>query len=293
VNQSGRGIPAVVFDKGALLEGLFEEGKKAGVDYYLERTVIDARKSSEGVEVRTKRGEKFIGTFCIAADGINSLLARKLGMNRERTFITTSGSVSYYIIGVKFDRSEMICMGNSYDYGGLGTVHFCILPSVYHDDEYWLYIRGDERFDYFTKRSPFSKWFHKVEVTHKRCAVISMWSPVREPFRDNVIFVGDSVWFAEAENTGALISGHKAAHAVCGALHGGKPDREGVINYINWWKRNWPETHDYIILTGGNAIGLKLMTTGILFVILFFLIFLLKMSSTISIGSLNKNYPGV
>jgi flavin-dependent dehydrogenase len=244
-NQSGQGTAAVVFDKGALLGGLFEEGKKAGVDYFLERTVIDVRKTSEGVVVKTKNGDKFIGTFCIAADGINSLLARKLGLNRERTFLTTSGSASYYITGVEFDRSEMICMGNCYDQGGLGTVHFCMLPSVYRDDEYWLYIKGQERFDYFTKKSPFSKWFHNVEVIHKRCAVISMWSPAREPFKDNVVFVGDTVWFAEAENTGALISGHKAAHAVCDALHRGKPDREGVMDYINWWKHNWPETHDY------------------------------------------------
>ena len=244
-NQSGRGMAAVVFDKGALLEGLFEEGERAGVEYFLERTVIDARKIPEGVEVRTKNGERFIGTFCIAADGINSLLARKLGVNRERIFLTTSGSVSYYITGVTFERSEMICMGNCYDHGGLGVVHFCMLPSVYRSDEYWLYIRGNERFDYFTTRSPFSKWFRKVEVTHKRCAVISMWSPAKEPFKDNVLFVGDSVWFAEAENTGALLSGHKAANAVCNALHRGKPDQEGVREYSEWWKGNWPETHDY------------------------------------------------
>ena len=244
-NQSGRGRAAVVFDKVALLEGLFEEGRKAGVDYFLERTVVGARKTSEGVEVITKNGDKFMGTFCIAADGISSLLARKLGLNRDRTFITTSSSVSYYITGVKFDRSEVICMGNCYDYGGLGTVHFCMLPSVYRDDEYWLYMRGDEMLDFFIKRSPFSKWFHNVEIIHKRCAVISMWSPAREPFKDNVVFVGDTVWFAEAENSGALISGHKAANAVCKALHMDKPNREGVMDYIDWWKRNWPETHDY------------------------------------------------
>jgi flavin-dependent dehydrogenase len=205
INQSGRGVAAVVFDKGALLEGLFEEGAEAGVEYFLERTVVDAQNTPEGVEVRTNNGERFIGTFCIAADGINSLLARKLSVNRERTFLTTSSSVSYYITGVKFDRSEMICMGNCYDQGGLGTVHFCMLPSVYRDDEYWLYIRGQEKFNFFINRSPFRKWFYDVEITHKRCAVISMWSPAKEPFKENVVFVGDSVWFAEAENTGAVV----------------------------------------------------------------------------------------
>jgi flavin-dependent dehydrogenase len=244
-NQSGSGVAAVVFDKGALLEGLFEEGQQAGVDFFLERNVVDVRKIPEGVEVRTSDGEKFLGTFCIAADGINSLIARRLGLNRERVCLFTSGSISYYITGVQFDRSEMICMGNCYDYGGLGPVHFSMLPSVYRNDEYWLYIGGQEKLDFFSKKSNFSKWFQNVEVTHKRCAVIGAWSPAKEPFKDNVIFVGDSVWFAEAENTGALLSGHKAANAVCQALHVGKANREGVMDYITWWKRNWPETHDY------------------------------------------------
>jgi hypothetical protein len=62
---------------------------------------------------------------------------------------------------------------------------------------------------------------------------------------DNVLFVGDSCWFAEAENTGALLSGHKAANAVCNALHTGQIGREGVMDYITWWQRNWAGTHDY------------------------------------------------
>ena len=245
-NASGRGMAAVVFNKEALLEGLFEEAQTAGVDFYLERNVIDVRKTAAGVEVLTSNGDKITGTFCIAADGINSRLARRLGLNQERVFLFTSASVSYYITGVKFDRSEMICMGNAFDHqGNLGSVHFCMLPSPYRDDEYWLYVNGDERLEFFTKRSTFSKWFNKVEVTHKRCAVINAWGPAREPFKDNVIFVGDSCWFAEAENTGALLSGHKAANAVCKALHTGKADREGVMDYIEWWQKNWAETHDY------------------------------------------------
>jgi flavin-dependent dehydrogenase len=244
-NASAKGTAAVVFDKGALLEGLYEEGQKAGVDYYLERNVTYVSRTSAGVEVKTCEGDKLSGTFCIAADGINSRLARITGLNRDRVFLFTSGSVSYYISGVSFDRSEMICMGNAYDHDGLGPVHFCMLPSVYQEDEYWLYIKGDEKLNYFTKKSRFSKWFTNTEVTHKRCAVISAWGPAKEPFKDNVIFVGDSCWFAEAENTGALLSGHRAANAVCEALHCGQPDRQGVMSYISWWKENWLETHDF------------------------------------------------
>ncbi len=245
-NASGGGSPAVVFDKGALLAGLYEEGRAAGVDYYLERNVTAASQVSGGVQVVTAEGDRITGTFCIAADGINSRLARLSGLNRQRTFLFTAGSVSYYVRGVEFDRSEMICMGNAYDQqGGLGAVHFCMLPSVYGEDEYWLYINGEEKLDFFTKKSRFNHWFKQVEVIRKRCAVINAWSPAAEPFKDNIIFAGDSCWFAEAETTGALMSGHRAAHAVCEALQRGQPNRQGIMSYITWWKRNWPETHNY------------------------------------------------
>lgn len=244
-NQSDRGTPAVVFDKGALLNGLFEEGQQAGVDYFLERNVVDARKIPEGVEVRTHRGEKMLGTFCIAADGVNSRLARIFGLNRARIFLHTSRAISYYITGVEFERSEMICLGLCHDPGGLGLIQFSMLPSVYRKDEYWLYIVGQERFEFLINRSPFRTWFRHVEITHKRCAITNNYSPAEKPFKDNVVFVGDSVWFAEAENTGALLSGHKAANAICKALQTGQINGEGVSDYLTWWQHNWAETHDY------------------------------------------------
>src|SRR5512139_1205622 len=51
LNASGNGNPAVVFDKGVLLGGLYEEGKKAGAHYYLERNVIDVHTTAAGVEI--------------------------------------------------------------------------------------------------------------------------------------------------------------------------------------------------------------------------------------------------
>ena len=218
---------------------------QAGVDYYLGRNVVDARNTPEGVRVKTAEGDSFTGTFCIAADGVNSRIARISGLNRDRVFINTGRANSYYITGVNFDRSEMIALGLCYGPKELGVIMFSMLPSVYREDEYWLYIQGKERFEYLTQQSNYKHWFNNVEITHERCAVISNWSPAKEPFKDNILFVGDSCWFAEAENTGALLSGHKAANAVCKALHTGQVNREGVKDYIDWWQKNWAETHDY------------------------------------------------
>lgn len=245
LNASGNGRPAAVFDKGVLLRGLYEEGKKAGVEYFLERNVTYAYPTGQGVAVKTAEGDVLEGTFCIAADGINSRIAKVTGLNKERRFINTRKSISHYVVGVEFERSEAIFLGISWDSEKLGPVPFCLLPSVYRDDEYWFFVSGQEQFDFLTQRSNFRHWFPRLEITHTRANVVNNWSPAKEPFKDNVVFVGDSCWFSEAENTGALLSGHKAANAICEALHRGMPNRDGVMNYIRWWQQTWVATHDY------------------------------------------------
>ncbi len=245
LNESGNGRAAVVFDKGVLLDGLYEEGKTAGVHFYLERNVTYVSTAPGEVQIKTAEGDVLKAAFCIAADGINSRLAKITGLNKERLFINTRKSISHYVTGVEFDRSEAIFLGISWDSKKLGPVPFCLLPSVYRDDEYWFFVSGDEQYEFLTKHSHFKKWFPRLEITHTRANVVNNWSPAREPFKDNVVFVGDSCWFSEAENCGALMSGHKAANAVCEALHRGKPNRDGIAGYLAWWKQNWTETHDY------------------------------------------------
>ena len=63
LNASGNGKAAVVFDKGVLLAGLYNEGQKAAVSYYLERNVIDVRKTAAGVEIMPSDGERFANRF--------------------------------------------------------------------------------------------------------------------------------------------------------------------------------------------------------------------------------------
>ena len=104
---------------------------------------------------------------------------------------------------------------------------------------------AQEDFAYITKESPFSDWFRDVRVRRKKSLVTSMWSPVAEPYKDNVLLVGDSAWYFEAEITGSMMCGWKAANAVTVALRDDKPNREGILSYIEWWKKSFPEFDDY------------------------------------------------
>jgi hypothetical protein len=57
--------------------------------------------------------------------------------------------------------------------------------------------------------------------------------------------VGDSAWTVEAECTGSMMGGLKAAHAITTAFRDNKLNREGVKSYINWWESTFPKGENY------------------------------------------------
>ena len=120
-----------------------------------------------------------------------------------------------------------------------------MIPSPYADDEFWVCVLNSEDFDYIIKESIFSPWFSNAEVTRLWTYVSSLWEPVSEPYKDNVLLVGDSTWFGEAEITGSMMCGWRASNAVTVALRDNKIGRDGVLPYIEWWKRSYPEFDDY------------------------------------------------
>jgi flavin-dependent dehydrogenase len=73
----------------------------------------------------------------------------------------------------------------------------------------------------------------------------NVYSPIREPYRNNTLLVGDAAWCQEIEITGAVLCGWNAAHAVTVALADGKINREGVERYLEWWKRSIVDRHDH------------------------------------------------
>ena len=65
----------------------------------------------------------------------------------------------------------------------------------------------------------------------------NMYSHIDDPYKDQVVLVSDAVWCQEAEMTGAIISGWKAANAVTFALDRRQniPRRRGRT-ILDWWR---------------------------------------------------------
>jgi digeranylgeranylglycerophospholipid reductase len=242
IKKGEKGRLSFVYDKGALLGGLMKDAERNGVDVFAGFNVSGIEKTANGVRV-TANGEVFEGTFVIGADGVNSRVAKLMGFNKERRFFGTAKGITYYVTGYEHPQPEAVITASCFKPNASFPTTFWVMPSPYAEDEYWVQTPTD--FDYITKESVFSKWFRNVKVVRILNQVATARTPVTEPYKDNVLLVGDSAWFGEAEITGSMMCGKRAANAITVALRDNKPNREGVLNYIEWWQKSYPEFDDY------------------------------------------------
>jgi len=251
----------LVYDKDTLLRGLLKEARAIGVEVFPGTNVVSIKKTDGGVNVIDSNGEVFEAVFVIGADGLNSRMAQILGLNKERKFFCKIGGISMYMTGVNPPHPYTLITIFEHDRNYGVPITYMLIPSPYADDEHVVFVGGviDPRLDYlsemdyFIKESPFSSWFNNPEARRRMSCVRNFWAPVDEPFRDNVLLVGDVTWSQEVEMTGAVMSGWKAANAVTVALKDNKLDREGIASYLEWWNKSFPGTHDYKAFFGPVA----------------------------------------
>ncbi|MBW2184030.1 MAG: FAD-dependent monooxygenase [Deltaproteobacteria bacterium] len=247
---------SATYSKQHLLEGLLKDAGENGCNIYPSTNVIDVVKTSTGVKVLTKEGKTFEGTFVVAADGINSRMAQITGLNKKRLFYGTMTGLGLYLNNFKITYPNAFNWIAFYHHQNRLPMAFVALPTPYPDAEFWLWgsfissppAGGADIMDevmYLFKNSAYTNWFEKTEIVRYNCHVLNMWSPAPTPFLDNVIFVGDSAWTVEAECTGSMMCGVKAAHAITTAFRDNKLNREGVKSYITWWEDTFPKGENY------------------------------------------------
>ena len=79
----------------------------------------------------------------------------------------------------------------------------------------------------------------KAEILKSNGCVLSLSSPISEPFKDNVLLIGDAAAFAQISNHNAILCGWKAANTITVALIKRTLGKEGVSGYLEWWNKNF------------------------------------------------------
>jgi flavin-dependent dehydrogenase len=200
------------------------------------------------VKVITREGKSFKGTFVIGAEGRSSRLAQTLGFNRERKFFGTPTTLGYEMLGLEPPEKYALFQIFLNERPPVGIwitprtgkdEHFVIVSSLFPGTDHAA------AFERFSKKGFFSSWFHRAEVKRKLTSIGNMLPHVENPYKDQVMIISDAAWCQEAEMTGAVICGWKAANAVTYALIEGKISEEGVYSYLDWWREEVINKYDY------------------------------------------------
>ncbi len=248
-----KGRLSVTYSKVELLNTLLKDAVASNVEIHTGANVVSHTRKKDVNETVTAEGRTFRSLFTLAADGINSRMMKLLDLNRYRSFYGTLQGVSYYMTGLSHPHPEAIIFPQVFHKKTGYPLMIWIEPSPYGNDEYWVYMGGPSHTDIDYKKEldrcvsegPFSPWFAGAELKRYNAHVANIWSPSPVAFKDNVLIAGDAGWTVEAECTGSMMCGLKAAHAVSKALRDGKADREGVEEYIQWWTKHFPCSTDY------------------------------------------------
>jgi len=241
----------IAISKEELQRGLLEEAKKNDVEVIPGTFIHEIEKKGETVIVKSSEKE-FEGVFVIASDGLNSKITQRLGFNKEREFRGTLRCLFWYVRGIEPPAPDALI----HVMGGKEAPALFGLCCTHSEGEYWIAVDDfspkvdlAKGADYVMKRDPFAPWFKKVKKIRTTSCVGNLYSPIAEPFKDNVLLVGDAVYSPQISINGGMLCGWKAANAVVLAMLEGKRNREGVMGYLSWWKKDIIDRFPY---AGGN-----------------------------------------
>lgn len=246
---------AVMVDKGLFIKGIVDDCLANGVKAYFNTNVVDAWNEPEGVVVADSKGNYYRGKFVIAADGVNSRLVRRLGLNQGRKWLGTYKDRAWDFEGVEFDEMEVLifCMGWE-----------CSISLAPHVDKRLYHVAAasyEWRVDLeagmqeYLNSKAFSPWFKNArESGHRTSCVSNIYSSMTMPFKNNILIAGDATWMQECAILGALLMGWKAGNSVTLAIKQKQINKEGVSDYINWYTKELIGRYG---LGGGSGIDFK------------------------------------
>jgi digeranylgeranylglycerophospholipid reductase len=247
---------AYKYDKGNMLGGLLKEVLGLGVKYMNETTCYSATDNPNEVVLKcVSKGKRFkvSAKKLITADGCAAQVGQSLGMNNDRMDLAYAPVLALYMSGVKNQDVKHwsgfwgTCYGsNLAPLMGCGPAEDfeltdLVLLGTPHQSPWEMY-------EYFTTKSPVAWMFDDAKIEREHTCLVKAFTPMKQPYRGNVLMIGDSAAFVEVQAQGALNCGYWAADALAKELEG-KP---GFEEYT----KTWLERLEF------NGDGMKQVTTG-------------------------------
>ncbi|MFH0941701.1 MAG: NAD(P)/FAD-dependent oxidoreductase [Chloroflexota bacterium] len=240
------GKVTAILDKEILLRCLLEEARACSVEVFPGINVDKVTTTGDGVTVGGS-GQSFFGRYLIAADGINSRIAKIMGFNENRTYYCQFRGIAYHMTGVALPEPEACVNVTGFVKEGPAQmfVHQRAITGEYIFIVATLHPEVDLKAaaDYFMKEAFCAPWFKNTRILKTFSANANCYSHIDEPGKGPVLITGDVGATQELEITGAIISGWKSGHAVSLALQEEKLGLEvtATSSYIDWWKKAYAD----------------------------------------------------
>ncbi len=249
---------AVKFDKNKLLQDLFMECEKLGVDMRMSTLAYEGSDMGDYVKIELKENDKqytIEAKKVIISEGVNAKLTGIFGLNKNRLHFATAHVVKYIIKGVSgyIPNSWNLYYGKTYH----SNAAVIVGPSLYGDDTVELTLSGNINirpktiFENVITNSPLKNQFANATVLDTHGCAVKAFMSLKKPYADNVLAIGDSAAFVEVEVQGALMCGYHAAKAINSELDG----KKGFENYTDWWNESFEfNSDDYLKVSQGYAL---------------------------------------
>lgn len=251
--------PIVIkFDKGLLLQGLWEQCEKAGVAMMPSTIAGSADDQKERVKlslVSSGKESSIDARKLIIGEGANAQRAGRLGINRERMHIMTALVVEYMVTGFKdYERSALkTYFGRSYGV----TAPLPTGPTLLGDDVAYFVVGGSSKnppakiFEYITQKGTLAPLLRQARVVKKVGCTVKAFTPLKVPYLQNTLVIGDAAAYVEVETQGALTCGFRAGHAVVRECSG----EPGFEEYTRWWQDSFEfNGEDFMQVARGFAL---------------------------------------
>jgi len=244
------GMTTTVLDKEILLRCMLEEAEASSVEVFPGVNVQKLTTTADGVKVEGS-GQTFEGTYCIAADGLNSRIAEMLGFNKDRHYYGNLYGILYYVSGLQVPDPDASYHIFGFPKGGPAQLFIFLKPP---EGEHIAAIVSmhpkcdlQQAWDYFTKEIFCAAWFKNAKKLRAFSAICNNRSPISNPYKDHVLLTGDVPATQEMEITGAIIWGWLAGHAVSVALQEENLGLEvtAISRYLNRWQEEHLKYHNY------------------------------------------------
>ena len=225
---------------------------QAGAELVAPAAVAQARQDADGVTLRTRDGRELRAPMVVAADGVNSVIARRLGLNRGWPAARLALDMMEETPIATLRAAEPGTMSVFYGYGGAHGYGY-IFPKCEHVNVGIGYL-----LPYFKARAglvPYDLQQRFVgdlrarglmdgasQRRHFTPFLIPIGGPLRTTARGRVLLAGDAGGFVNGFSAEgiyyAMVTGELAADAILSARANGAIDPARARRaYVRAWKR--------------------------------------------------------